>query len=178
MPHRRLLLKLNHYGITGKTNKWIEAWLCHRQQRVVLDGAASTDSHVLSEVPQGTVLGPLMFLLYVNDIGDKISSQTTIKLFADDVLLYRTINDPSDEIQLQHDLDTMIEWSKTWLMGFNAKKCHLLQTHYYIDSSKLEEVQHYPYLGVEITTDLTWKTHISNISGRANRILNLLRRCA
>ena len=185
VPHRRLLLKLNHYGITGKTNKWIEAWLCHRQQRVVLDGAASTDSHVLSGVPQGTVLGPLMFLLYVNDIGDKISSQTTIKLFADDALLYRTINGPSDEIQLQHDLDTMIEWSKTWLMRFNAKKCHLLkisrqrkplQTHYYIDSSKLEEVQHYPYLGVELTSDLTWKTHISNISGRANRILNLLRR--
>ena len=129
-----------------------------------------------------------MFLLYVNDIGDKISSQTTIKLFADDALLYRTINDPFDEIQLQHDLDTMIEWSKTWLMRlgpmcFNAKKCHLLkisrqgkplQTHYYIDSSKLEEVQHYPYLGVEITSDLTWKTHISNNSGRANRVLNLL----
>ena len=77
----------------------------------------------------------------------------------------------------------MIEWSKTWLMRFNAKKCHPLkisrqrkplQTHYYIDSSKLEEVQH--YLGVELTSDLTWKTHISNISGRANRILNLLRR--
>ena len=126
-----------------------------------------------------------MFLLYVNDIGDNISSQTTIKLFADDALLYRTINDASDEIQLQHDLDTMIEWSKTWLMHFIAKKCHLLkisrqrkplQTHYYIDSSKLEEVQHYPYLGVELTFDLTWKTHISNISGQANRILYLLRR--
>ena len=78
VPHRRLLLKLNHYGITGKTNEWIEAWLCHRQQRVVLDGAASTDSQFLSGVPQGTVLGALMFLLYVNDIGDKISSQTTI----------------------------------------------------------------------------------------------------
>ena len=82
VPHRRLLLKLNHYGITGKTNKWIEACLRHRQQRVFLDGTASTDSHVLFGVPQGTVFGPLMFLLYVNDVGDKISSQTTIKMFA------------------------------------------------------------------------------------------------
>ena len=185
VPHRRLLLKLKHYGIDGKTNRWIASWLCHRQQKVVLDGASSTHSQVLSGVPQGTVLGPLLFLIYVNDIGDKISPQTTIKLFADDALLYRTINNSSDGTQLQHDLDTMIEWSKTWLMRFNAKKCHLLkvtrkqnplQTRYIIDNNILEEVQHHPYLGVELTSNLTWKTHIANISGRANRILNLLRR--
>ena len=99
VPHRRLLLRLKHYGITGK----IESWLCDRQQRVVLDGAASTDSPVLSGVPQGT----LMFLLYLNDIRAKISPHTTIKLFADDALLYKTIGNPSDELQLQHDLDTM-----------------------------------------------------------------------
>ena len=126
-PHRRLLYKLEHHRITGKNNKWIESWLCQRQQRVVLDGASSADSTVLSGVPQGTVLGPLMFLLYVNDIGAKISPLTTIKLFADDALLYRTINNPSDEQQLQHDLDTMIGWANTWLMRFNAKKCHLLK---------------------------------------------------
>ena len=163
-----------------KTNKWIESWLCHRQQRVVLDGASSTDSPVLPGVPQGTVLGPLMFLLYVNDIGAKISSLTTIKLFADDALLYRTINNLSDEQQLYHDLDTMIEWANTWLTRFNVKKCHLLKitrqqkplhTQY-----NIEEVQHHPYLGVEVTSDLIWKTHIANISGKANRILNLLRR--
>ena len=185
MPHRRLLSTMKHYGITEKTNKWIESWLCHRQQRVVLDWAASTDSQVLSGVPQGTVLGPLLFLLYVNDIGDKISHQTTIKLFAVDALLYRTINDPADQIQLQHDLNIMIERLKTWLNRFNAKKCHLIkitrqrkphQTQYSIDNSHLEEVQHQPYLGVELTSDLSWKSHISNISGRANRILNLLRR--
>ena len=114
-------------------------------------------------------LGPLMFLLYVNDIGAKISPLTTIKLFADDALLYRTINNPSDEQQLQHDLDTMIEWANTWLMRFNAKKCHLLkitrqrkplQNQYNIEGSILEEVQHHPYLGVELTSDLTWRTYI------------------
>ena len=124
-----------------------------------------------------------MFLLYINDTGDKISSLTTIKLFADDALLYRTINNPSDEQQLQNDLDTMIEWTNTWLMRFNAS--HLLkitrqwkplQTQYDIEGRILEEVQHHLYLGVELTSDLTWKTHIANISGKANRIHNLLRR--
>ena len=76
-----------------------------QEQRVVLDGAASRDSPVLS-VPQGTVLGPLMFLLYVKDTGAKISPHTTIKLFIDDAVLYRTIDSPLDELQLQHDLDT------------------------------------------------------------------------
>lgn len=185
VAHRRLLHKLTHYGITGYTNNWIESWLCHRQQKVVLDGSSSSDSPVLSGVPQGTVLGPLMFLLYVNDIGDKISPLTTIKLFADDCLLYRNINSTQDEIQLQLDLNTMVEWSNTWLMRFNAAKCHLLkttrqrthlQTQYNIEGNNLQEVQHHPYLGVELTSDLTWKTHISNITGKANKILNLLRR--
>lgn len=101
VPHRRLLHKLRHYGITGKTNHWIEAWLCDRQQRVVLDGACSSDAQVISGVPQGTVLGPLMFLLYINDIADNISPGTKVKLFADDCLLYRTINNNSDQLQLQ-----------------------------------------------------------------------------
>ena len=155
VPHRRLLLRLKHYCITGKTNKWIDSWLCHRQQRVVIDGAASTDSPVLSGVPQGTVLGPLMFLLYVNYIGATISPHTTIKLFADDALLYRTIDNPSDELQLQHNIDTMIEGSNTWIMRFNAKKCHLLkitrqrkplQTLYNTEGSNLELLRSRIYL--------------------------------
>ena len=127
VPHRHLFSKLNHYGIVGKTNKWIESWLCHRNQKVVLDGSSSPDSPVQSGVPQGTVLGPIMFLLYVNDIGDKTLPQASIKLFPDDCHLYRTINTREDEEQLQADLNTMIEWFNTWLMSFNADKCHLLK---------------------------------------------------
>ena len=91
---------------------WIKTWLCNRQERVFLDCSASADSPVLSGVPQGTVLVPLMFLLYLNGISDKVSQQTSIKVFADDCLLYRTINSDADERQLRQDLDT-IEWSNT-----------------------------------------------------------------
>ena len=86
VPHRRLLMKLDHYGIRDHTHEWIRQWLTTRKQRVVLDGEASSEVHVDSGVPQGTVLGPLMFLLYVNDIGEGVNSE--VKLFADDCLLY------------------------------------------------------------------------------------------
>ena len=176
----------------------VEALLYHRQDQqverlVVVSPPAesshwwgtSIDSPILSRVPQDTVLEPLMFLVYVNDIGAKISPHKTIKLFADDAVLYRTIDKPSDELQLRHDLDTMTEWSNTWILRFHAKKCHPLkitrqrkplQTLYNTEGSNLEEVQHHPYLGVKLTSDLTCKTHtcICNISGKANIILNFL----
>ena len=130
-------------------------------------------------------MGPLMFILYVNDIGVKISPQTTIKLFADDCRLYRTIDSVADVNQLQQDLDSMVDWSNTWLLRFNSANFHLLKitrqqkyypTRYTIKGVQLQEVDHHLCLGVELTYDLTWKTHISNINSKANRIFNLLRR--
>ena len=126
-----------------------------------------------------------MFLLYVNDIANKVSPLTRIKLFADDCLLYRTISSVADQIQVQRDLDTLVDWSHIWLMKFNAAKCHLLKitrkrsyidTNYNIENNTLLRADNHPYLGVELTSDLTWKHHINNITGKANRILNLLRR--
>ena len=90
VPHQRLLSKLNYYGIQGKTLAWINFWLTERIQRVVVDGEASSFVKVTSGVPQGTVLGPLMFLLFINDIHENLDS--TLRLFADDALLYRSIN--------------------------------------------------------------------------------------
>ena len=110
---------VDHYGIRDHTYEWIRQWLTTRKQRVVLDGEASSEVHVDSVVPQGTVLGPLMFLLYANDIGEGVNSE--VKLFADDCLLYRTIESESDTKQLQEELSKMTEWSKKWLMRFNAK---------------------------------------------------------
>ena len=83
VPHKRLLQKLSHYGIQGNLHQWIKAWLTQRKQRVILNNETSNFVPVKSGVPQGTVLGPLMFLLYINDIATNINS--SIRLFADDL---------------------------------------------------------------------------------------------
>ena len=154
-------------------------------QLLVLDGESSSSTDVLSGVPQGTVLGPLLFLLYVNDIGDKVLPGSSIKLFADDCLLYRPIFQMGDQKQLQQDLDALINWSKKWLMKFNADKCYFLKitrqrapakTAYSIDGKILERVDSYPYLGVDLRADLSWRTHINKITGKANGVLNFIRR--
>ena len=88
VAHQRLLYKLDFYGINGHINTWLRHWLTNRTQTVVVEGDSSDDVPVKSGVPQGTVLGPLMFLLYINDIGENISTESKLRLFADDSLLY------------------------------------------------------------------------------------------
>ena len=90
VPHRRLLMMLEHYGIRGSLAKWIESWLVGKSQSVVVNGTCSSQAMVKSGVPQGTVIGPLMFLLYINDIGNKMNSN--LRLFADDSILYGIVN--------------------------------------------------------------------------------------
>ena len=102
----------------GNICHWISTWLTERSQQVVLDGASSDPVIVQSGIPQGTVLGPLMFLLYINDIADGLSSP--LRLFADDCLLYRTINSEEDAIQLQNDLDQLSTWANKWQLRFNV----------------------------------------------------------
>ena len=122
--HQRLLSKLDHYGIRGKTLLWLQDWLTGRTQRVVVDGESSDDAPVLSGVPQGTVLGPLMFILYINDISTETSS--SIRLFADDSLLYRIVKGTQDASMLQWDLNQLCRWAQSWQMDFNPIKCYVL----------------------------------------------------
>lgn len=162
---------------------WIQAWLCERKQTVVVEGETSKPVNVKSGVPQGTVLGPLMFLMYINDIDDGIKSQ--IRLFADDTILYAVIKSSGDASLLQRDLDKLVEWSKLWQMCFNPEKCKVLRIHrsrnpvlhqYSMEGTVLESVDHHPYLGIELSSNLNWGNHISNIVGKANRTLGFLRR--
>ena len=117
-PHRRLLHKLNYYGVRGHTINWIESFLSYRTL-VIIEGKTSTTTDVLSGVPQGTVLGPLLFLTFINDIPD--CTRSDIRLFADDSLLYRRIRSRQDTTILQEDLAALEKWERDWQMSFNPE---------------------------------------------------------
>ena len=183
VPHNRLLYKLNKYGINGHIHTWISHFLTKRTQRVVVDGEHSDWAPVRSGVPQGTVLGPLLFLLYINDLPLNISS--TVRLFADDCVMYRPITNNNDAKQLQNDLDTLTTWQNNWQMKFNAKKCFVLkisrarvlkQHKYQLSNTTLQETTSHTYLGVEISSDLKWTNHVNSITAKANRVFGFVRR--
>ena len=184
VPHRRLQYKLNWYGIRGTTHAWIQNFLQGRSQRVVSEGTQSSSHPVLSGVPQGTVLGPILFLIYINDLPDEASS-STIRLFADDCILYRSIKTQQDSILLQHDLNSIAQWELTWQMKFNIDKCYTMQVgrtrHKIINTYTLHDhplpiTDSTKYLGITISNDLKWNKHISNITSKANSTLGILRR--
>ena len=124
IPHQRLLSKVHAYGIRGQVYEWIRNFLLNRRQRVVLNNSKSNWTEVISGVPQGSVLGPILFILYINDLPDAISCVS--KLFADDTKLYRTVDSYGDSNMLQMDLYELDNWSESWQMKFNIQKCKVL----------------------------------------------------
>ena len=181
--HQRLVRKLDYYGIQGHTNKWIEAFLSHRSQTVVLEGARSEAVEVQSGVPQGSVLGPCLFLFYINDLPNTV--QSNVRLFADDTIMYLAINRVGDTDILQSDLDKLAQWEKKWMMEFHPGKCQILsitrnktkiEQNYTLHGQVLERVDSAKYLGVTLTSDLRWNKHIEKISTKANNTLSFLRR--
>jgi hypothetical protein len=152
-------------------------------QRVVLDGAISNEVKVTSGVPQGSVIGPLLFLLYINDIGETVDSN--LRLFADDAVVYREIRSVNDKESLTKDLEAIQEWCDSWQLELNLKKCVVVNfwkrknapcNSYCINNTKLESVESVKYLGVKLTNDLSWSGHIREIAGQANRKLGFVKR--
>ena len=185
VPHHRLLRKLQYYGIHNQTFNWIQDFLTDRTQRVVLEGCTSETANVTSGVPQGSVIGPLLFLIYINDLPDSVSPATSTKLFADDCLLYRNIKTVEDARNLQNDLDALQRWEADWLMEFNPKKCKILtvtnkrnplQHTYQIHNEALEEVPTAKYLGISLHQNMKWNHHVNQLSTKANSTRAFLQR--
>ena len=183
VPHNRLLQKLEFYYIQGDVLKWTSVFLKSRYQCVVVEGQRSGTFSVDSGVPQGTVLGPLLLLLHINDLPSVVSSQ--VRLFADDCLMYCPIEVRGDQEDFQSDLDALQQWGNAWGMRFNAKKCHImrisrstrpLSKFYYLCNTILSEVNCAKYLGINITNDLQWSNHISGNSSKANSSLGFIQR--
>ena len=188
VPHKRLLYKLHYYnGIRGSTHKCIPSWLSERFQKVVLDGQASDPVPVLSGVPQGSVLGPVLFLIFINDLPDNISLiRSSVCLFAEDCVLYRNIKSLIDCQILQDDLNSLVQWETDWQMKFNIAKCHSMRVTRHLPSNQihfnfslhqqtLEQVRSAKYLGLTITDNLEWGQLVSEISCKATKTLGCLR---
>ena len=185
VDHKGLIYKLRNAGINNNLISWCQSFLFDRSQQVMVEGKMSASKPVLSGVPQGTVLGPLFFLIYINDISINLSPGTEIRLFADDSLLYRRINSFNDTIILQEDLDRLQRWKATWKMEFHPQKCQLLcvtnkrniiQQNYKIHNTILQETSAAKYLGISIDSHLKWKQHYSTTLKKANGVLAFLRR--
>ncbi len=122
VPHGHLLLKLDHIGIRGDLLEWIRGFLLNRKQRVLCDRVTSDWDNVPSGVPQGSILGPLLFIIYVNDIGNTFSSQA--RLYADDCTIFRNVSSQQDQISLQRDLNQLFEWTQSYLSGLRSGIWH------------------------------------------------------
>ena len=183
VPHQRLLLKLASYGICGQTLTWIKSFLTDRTQTTVIGGCQSEVCSVTSGVPQGSVLGPLLFLVYINDLPDNISSQ--IRLFADDCIIYLGLSSSKSPEQLQSDLDSRSSRAEKWQMRFNCSKCYSMHltrnksavvTTYFLNGQALERTDAHPYLGVTISSDLRLNNHCDFVVKKSSKTLNFISR--
>lgn len=181
VPHKRLLIKLKAHGIGDQLCSWINNWLTNRKQRVVINGEASDWLHVSSGVPQGSVLGPLLFLIYINDLDCGIT--TKISKFADDTKIGGKALTTGDCEIIQKDLDNLSTWSDKWLLKFNRDKCKVMHVgfnnrkhNYNLQSQNLMKVEEEKDLGVLVKSDLKNGLQCLAASKKANTILGFIAR--
>lgn len=183
VPHERLLLKLQLFGVGGSLLLWFRNYLTTRRQRVVLNGTYSNWLPVTSGVPQGSILGPLLFIMYLNDLDEVITCDYSA--YADDVMLYHQIASYEDCCFLQSNLDSFLQWCSRWQMSLQPQKCEALcitnkrlpiDFTYYCSTYPLGWSKSVKYLGVVINGHLTWSDHCKSVCSKATRVLNFLRR--
>ena len=182
VPHNRLIHKVKHYGIDGNILGWISDFLSNRLQEVHINRAKSLPAAVTSGIPQGSVLGPILFIIYINDLPEVVDKNTSIFLFADDTKIWRQVENKSDFEQLQRDLSNMVAWSNTWLLKFHPQKCIAMrvgnqtdppQFLYNMEGHQLNYSACEKDLGVHIDNKLNFDRHISNAINKANRVMGI-----
>ena len=186
VPHKRLVYKTGKYGIKGNVLGWISSFLNNRTQCVVHNGCASSSHPVTSGIPQGSVLGPILFVLYINDLPDVVDKDSFAFLFADDTKLFRIIKKLIDNHVLQGDIIKLVEWSDKWLLKFHPDKCKQIgiginrkvnEMHQYtMDGHELETSTCEKDIGVYVDSSLKFDIHVSNAVSKATRVLAVTRR--
>ena len=181
VPHQRLAAKVKAHGIGGSIVAWIEEWLANRKQTVVVNGYTSDESTVFSGVPQGSVLGPVLFLIFVNDIDHGVTGH--LLKFADDAKLFMALRDQDSALQLQQDLSMLSRWSKDWQMLFNVGKCSVVHfgyansgAQYELEGEAIQTVQETKDLGVIVHESLKTSRQCLEAAKKANRMLGMVRR--
>ena len=189
VPHQRLLQKLEMHGLSGKIVSWIESWLVGRMQRVVLNGTASEWMPVTSGVPQGSVLGPVCFVIFINDLDDVLDLVGGfVSKFADDTKFGRVIQNEEDRKKMQQDIEKLLKWADTWQMEFNSKKCKIMHFGssnpnfdycmggYAPAGTVLESINEEKDIGVMVSNTLKPTSQCVKAAKKANSILGQMSR--
>ena len=185
VPHQRLLAKLKGYGIEGKLLKWIEIFLTFRKHCVLVNGAASSWTEVVSGVPQGSVLGPILFILYITDLTNVVICD--MKIFADDTKIYHKTSTRQDCINLQKDIDRLQDWAEKWQLKFHPDKCKVLRIghgHPEFTYTLTTETGENPLecshvekdLGILVDDQLKFTQQVQQAVSKTNRLLGVIRR--
>ena len=187
VPHLRLIEKLKAYGVNDNLLAWIKDFLVGRRQRVCVNGSFSNWSAVTSGVPQGSCLGPVLFVIFINDLPEVVTS--LCQMYADDTKLFSKVNDLQMQQQIQKDLDSLMNWADKWQLRFNSDKCHVLhlgfnnsnysyfmKAHDDDSSVELETARIEKDLGVQVDDQLKFTQHIEGQVNKANKILGMIRR--
>jgi Reverse transcriptase (RNA-dependent DNA polymerase)/Endonuclease-reverse transcriptase len=183
VPRQRLVEKLKSIGLGGRVLAWIEEWLSGRRQRVVLNGESSDWQPVKSGVPQGSVLGPVLFLIFIRDIDEAARNKATVKKFADDTKVAKKISSEEDAEELQQVLDNMTDWARKWKMEFNTGKCKVMhfgsanrRSEYFMDGHRLEVTKEERDIGVLVSEDLKPAAQCAKAAKTATTVLGQITR--
>ncbi|KAE8615256.1 hypothetical protein XENTR_v10008456 [Xenopus tropicalis] len=181
VPHRRLMIKLRNIGLEHNICNWIENWLKDRVQRVVVNGTFSNWTSVVSGVPQGSVLGPLLFNLFINDL--EVGIDSIVSIFADDTKLCKTISSMQDAAALQSDLTKLDNWAANWKMRFNVDKCKVMHfgrnninANYLLNGSVLGVSLMEKDLGVFVDNKLSNSRQCHSVATKANKVLSCIKK--